>query len=459
MNTVGYLLSLQTKHTFYANGLSDLETLLDGFDYLETSVIEQEFTNKLGFTKEQFMAQLNVDLKSVSENEMIKLADIMENINHIRNNKLVDCIRKAIYYYGVRNPEFEVQKYFRSFALGAIEEMKNDLYSEVVTSFEKDCDDEYTEPKDSHYLRIFQKNFKKQKENGIFEILRTLYHEEFHMLVDEMQINPACFKLDILDYQRLETFRTITLDKNFDKQNYVYFHEEAEAEIFGTQRAITKIKELNPSFSFSKIQNLKDSSLLWATESQFENTFKTSFFKRVEQKKFIEAELDTLLPMNPEQIYGILSKVYDETGHRKTFKTLVSDFQKVQVEHSEMQREEIENFYTTILYEAYLNCEKEEKEELRGEDLLPYVVYCLQGKIKQIEKEIENLKAKRVVSVVGTLKRRVEPFKDGLMIDAACSSMKPLKRKYKKHFLLKELKELKNELEVLNKEESIAYGL
>ena len=256
------------------------------------------------------------------------------------------------------------------------------------------------------------------------------------MLVDEMQINPACFKLDILDYQRLETFRTITLDKNFDKQNYVYFHEEAEAEIFGTQRAITKIKELNPNFSFSKIQSLKDSSLLWATESQFENTFKTSFFKRVEQKKFIEAELDTLLPMNPEQIYGILSKVYDETGHRKTFKTLVSDFQKVQVEHSEMQREEIENFYTTILYEAYLNCEKEEKEELRGEDLLPYVVYCLQGKIKQIEKEIENLKAKRVVSVVGTLKR-----------------------KYKKHFLLKELKELKNELEVLNKEESIAYGL
>ena len=445
MNTVGYLLSLQTKNTFYVNDLSDLETLLDGFDYLETSVIEREFTNKLGFTKEQFLAQLNVDLKSVSENEMIKLADIIENINPTRNNKLVDCIRKAIYYYGVRNPEFEVQKYFSSFALGAIEEMKNDLYSEVVTSFEKDCDDkytlaeiyeEYTEPKDSHYLRIFQKNFKKQKENGIFEILRTLYHEEFHMLVDEMQINPACFKLDILDYQRLETFRTITLDKNFDKQNYVYFHEEAEAEIFGTQRAITKIKELNPSFSFSKIQNLKDSSLLWATESQFENTFKTSFFKRVEQKKFIEAELATLLPMNPEQIYGILSKVYDETGHRKTFKTLVSDFQKVQVEHSEMQREEIENFYTTILYEAYLNCEKEEKEELRGEDLLPYVVYCLQGKMKQIEKEIENLKAKRVVSVVGTLKR-----------------------KYKKHFLLKELKEIKNELEVLNKEESIAYGL
>ncbi len=445
MSTVGYLLSLQDKHTFYANSLSDLETLLDGFDYLENSVVEQEFTNKLGFTKEQFLVQLNADLERVSESEIVKLADIIENINYIRTNKLVDCIRKAIYYYGVRNPKFEVQKYFRTFVLGAIGDMKNDLHSEVVTSFEKDCDDkytlaeiyeEYTEPQDSHYLRIFQKNFKKQKENRIFEILRTLYHEQFHMLVDEMQINPNCFKLDILDYQRLETFRTITLDENFDKQNYVYFHEEAEAEIFSTQRAIAKIKELNPSFSFSKIQSLKDSSLLWATESQFENTFKISFFKRVEQKKFIENQLDNLLPMYPEQIYGMLSKVYDETGHRKTFKTLVSDFQKVQKEHSKEQREEIENFYTTILYEAYLNCKKEAKEELKREGLFPYAVYCLGSKIEQIEKEIENLKQKMIVSLVGTLKRN-----------------------YKKSLFLKELKQLKKELEVLNKEESIAYGL
>ena len=53
---------------------------------------------------------------------------------------------------------------------------------------------------------------------------------------------------------------------------------------------------------------------------------------------------------------------------------------------------------------------------------------------KRLKDFFEDLKSMGFTPVLmsNSGQKRVEPFKDGLMIDAACSSMKPLKRKYKK---------------------------
>lgn len=52
-------------------------------------------------------------------------------------------------------------------------------------------------------------------------------------------------------------------------------------------------------------------------------------------------------------------------------------------------------------------------------------------KLIDLFEEIKKLGLKPIIMSNSGMKR-VEPFKDGLFADAACSSMKPLKRKYKK---------------------------
>lgn len=52
-------------------------------------------------------------------------------------------------------------------------------------------------------------------------------------------------------------------------------------------------------------------------------------------------------------------------------------------------------------------------------------------KVKDLFEDIKSIGLKPVI-LSNSGKRRVEPFKDGLFVDASCTSMKPLKRKYKK---------------------------
>lgn len=52
-------------------------------------------------------------------------------------------------------------------------------------------------------------------------------------------------------------------------------------------------------------------------------------------------------------------------------------------------------------------------------------------KMKDLFEDIKKMGIKPVI-MSNSGKSRVAPFKEGLFVDAACSSMKPLKRKYKK---------------------------
>lgn len=52
-------------------------------------------------------------------------------------------------------------------------------------------------------------------------------------------------------------------------------------------------------------------------------------------------------------------------------------------------------------------------------------------KIKDLFEDIKKQGLKPII-LSNSGKKRVEPFKEGLFVDAACSSLKPLKRKYKK---------------------------
>lgn len=60
-------------------------------------------------------------------------------------------------------------------------------------------------------------------------------------------------------------------------------------------------------------------------------------------------------------------------------------------------------------------------------------------KMKDLFEEIKSIGIRPII-MSNSDKRRVEPFKEGLFVDAACSSKKPLKGKYKKILELYDVK-------------------
>ncbi len=63
--------------------------------------------------------------------------------------------------------------------------------------------------------------------------------------------------------------------------------------------------------------------------------------------------------------------------------------------------------------------------------LVPITMNEPSKKIKDLIEDIKSMGLKPVL-MSNSRRARVEPFKEGLLVDAACSSMKPLKLKYKK---------------------------
>lgn len=61
------------------------------------------------------------------------------------------------------------------------------------------------------------------------------------------------------------------------------------------------------------------------------------------------------------------------------------------------------------------------------------------ARLKNLFEDIKKLGLKPVI-MSNSGKKRVEPFKDGLLVDAACSSLKPLPFKYKKIMELYDVK-------------------
>lgn len=63
--------------------------------------------------------------------------------------------------------------------------------------------------------------------------------------------------------------------------------------------------------------------------------------------------------------------------------------------------------------------------------IAPVISDAPSKKMKELFEEIKSIGIRPII-LSNSNKKRVEPFKDGLFVDAACSSRKPLKRKYKK---------------------------
>lgn len=356
MNTVEFLFSLENKHTYFVNGISDLQLLFCDFDKLHVKVLEKEFTSVCHLKKEEFLMKLESDLEKLSLENVHKLSDLISLENNVIGNSLTNIIRKFIYHYAVKNKDFDLSKYYKVVSLGVIVELEKKLYSKICLTFGNSeeglmasCDDNYSKKEDKHYFGFYMDpSIYKNREELLFEILVSLYHEFYHASVSELNINPNCYKLDILEYQKYRTIKNNAINgRKFYFKNYEFDHEEAEAYIFSIREAYRRIKELNQDFNFNTVNKNATTDYLFANMVKHEINFKIGLLKRINQKVYIDNELDNLLINNSSEIYGLLTKVYNKDGSRKNLIELINDYEMAI--NTNQDNKDILPFYTEIV--------------------------------------------------------------------------------------------------------------
>ena len=411
MNTVEYLFNLENKHTFFPTGIDDLKTFFSEFDQSDKELIEKEFTSYLNLTKEEFIEKLESDLNKCTLKQMTKLADLMATENNVIGNTLTNAIRKSIFHYAIRNFDFDYNKYFKVIVLGIVVHIKQDLYSDVFLLFHKNNDNasvncdlsSYKNKEDTHFFNISEdKIIRKSPEQFYFNLIKNLYHEQYHALVGELSINPNCYKTEILEYQKTRMFFS---SSNFYNANYYQSHEEAAAEIYSFHKTIQLLKELTLDFNHKKNINGLMGNFSLLSSAQFATTFKTGLLKREEQQKFINKHLDELIKQNPNKIHGMLKRIYNLDGIRKSFQELVLDFQK-SLENEDVSIEEIKDFYIELLYESLGYYSKVEIEELEKDEYLKsYLQFCYLNKERLLKDKITKIMKEPVYSISANIKR------------------------------------------------------
>lgn len=410
MNTIEFLFSLENKHTFFPNGMDDLQVLLSEYDKLNPSVIEKEFTSVVNLKKQEFLIKLQKDLDSLSLEEVEKVSNLVSSENNMNGNSLTNVIRKFIYHYAVKNEKFDLAKNLEVVALGVLVEIREDLYSNVNLSFhssnENVCasynSEIYRRKEDTH---LFSYNINKKYETRnelLFSMLSALYHESYHALVSELSINPNSFKLDILEYQKYRVFTETVLEgKEFYVKNYDCSHEEAEADIYGTHKAYQKLTELNKNFSFDSVYKIIAANKIYFNQAQFTTTFKTGIFKRSDQKEYIDNKLDNILMKYPSYVYGMLNKIYNQNGVRKNLSELISDYENYLKENE--NNKDIPVFYSEIVLD-YLK-----KYPLEIENCDEYTVGYIENfykiRLEYLKEKIAKLSEKNTYSISSKIKK------------------------------------------------------
>ncbi len=112
----------------------------------------------------------------------------------------------------------------------------------------------------------------------------------------------------------------------------------------------------------------------------------------------------------------MLTRIYNPDGSRKTFQELALDLEEDLKNKRELQ-EEIEYFYTEIMYESLQKCSKEELETINEDEFLySYYKFCYQNKIKMLEQKMNKISEKDSLSIGGEIikKEQIRKLKNEL---------------------------------------------
>ena len=187
---------------------------------------------------------------------------------------------------------FYSQKQIKQFLLKIKDEFVKKNHLNVVLSFKDINNGVYAETElyindeEQKILSVINYNLKAiyfpTKEQYIYELLVTLYHELYHCLINEQYYNQDNFSITafqkyLLDLSDIDDYQ------GFYDANYDLIKEEWKAQIYSMYMAYFYLKNNIPNFSFSKIKyikkeftncqnHLKECNYLWENNSLYDTS-------------------------------------------------------------------------------------------------------------------------------------------------------------------------------------------
>ena len=406
MNTIDFLLSLKDTNEYFETIHSDLEMLIECFspEMFDYNFLESPFWG------ETFLKELEQDLETISLEKVKILADIILEYKDFNNKNwpLLDTLRKGIKNYIVKHPkDLDINIYYPILVSGIAKELEEDLKYKVNLSF-RDFE-KYSKAKvgedfnHNHDLEFQTPSKYADSSYAIYDIYMTLYHEEYHMLVDEMSINPYCYKTDILKYRIVKSIRLglrEDLAKDFYQLHYVNNQEEMNANLYGLAKAKEKILKLNPNFKVSYVYENIEKPIY---DSGSVNNILSTFAKET-RDDYHEDLLDKVALKNPQIISGILKRMYNDDGTRKDYYTLKNDFDNAI--KNDPNNEDIYEFYAYLIA-RYIRKLKEEDitNMIRDIDDYELIVKALERYENMLKRDLDNLNSTKLYYLSGYLKK------------------------------------------------------
>lgn len=403
MKALQFLFSLREEHLFFANGMNDAQVLIQMFTPERFDV---NFKERYGADSRQFLLDLKKDVLEMNVLQVEELFPLLSVEDSKDKSFVLDILLDGMNRYIVQHiAEFSSIKKYREILLASI---ARDLQKELhfaIHYFFKDMnhDAEVTcnvnGQNGKHLLDISKLDHVKFncKEYQLYFYFFTLYHEQYHCLIAEAESFSTPYNLDLLEFVKRRKYEEILKDCSnqdwllFYHENYENNHEEAQANFYGMDMALEKIKEISPYFPMQKVSAITSIERTFYEANRLQLFFRTSKNKMVRQDTFLNEELDKLLIKYPSYVSGMLTKVYRRDGTRKNFIELLQD-RDILLETEANSREEIQKFYDGLLYQSLEKFSVEdivsfsEENNLEGE-----IRECFLQKIEAIEKDIKRV--------------------------------------------------------------------
>ncbi len=412
MNRVDFLISSKDKHTYF-NLADDFDTLIEYFN--PKTFKDEDFP----FNIKDFFDELRKDLETAPSKKIDTIAQYLLKYSNLKDKPLLSLLREEIKNYMIKNPDkLDTRKYIKIIVNSIVEDIQKDLNLPIHLTFENSGNffsKTYAEVFDgfnTHELK-FNENLDRTLSNStlIFRIYQYLYHEEYHLIVKELANNPNCYKIDILKYAMVHTFREVEYEINgkntFYKLFYDILREEKNAELFGIKKAKEKILAQNPQFKINILTDLNNKGI---TAKAQENSMgilnslgKDNF---ITQEDYIENLLDLVIQKSPKALDAITAKMYNEDGTRKDLNTLINDL-NIALNNTKANKKDVKDFYYYLIYRLIKKMPEEDLKSVLTADNINYLKESLKENLNRLKTELDNIKSHKLYYMMGITSRNL----------------------------------------------------
>ncbi len=388
MNSIEFLISLKDINNYLYTIHPDLEMLIQ---YFSPTMFNESFS-KFPFQGETFLSQVEKDIQNANEEQIFLLADFIQKYFKSYTNKypLLNILRKGILDYLMNHPNsFVLKDYYPILADAVIDRIQQDLqYPIAIFNLEHEPGDAKTYFDGTmHHLGISKPSVLMSNTKNIYELFDMLYHEQYHMIVGELEENPECFKVNILQFAITKAFQNCLHNPKIENYYYADLKEENNAYLYGLKKAKEEILKINPNFKvYSPWKKFE--------ESYFQSGSAHEYIKSTQesQSDFFEKYVDRMLLKHPEENKGILRKIYNENGSKKDFHTLLKEFNDSLKQFPSDLHADIKHFYSYALFRSLRKMPENELLSILNNSLYTNTLFsCLTDQKNQLQVQLEQL--------------------------------------------------------------------